>query len=125
MTSKGSSASKGEHGPKQGNHELGEGVPRMQELQVHDLAQGQADLDLLWQHASPNGGMVSSDCWPRFNVEVGHVIQVKGRWAVVQDIQRNDLGMYHFITWHGCLCVYSRFDAVIVRTDYRLQANHV
>lgn len=88
-------------------------------IPVRDLAAGQVSLDLDWQHASPTGGFVTSDYWPRFNVERGHLVQVKGQWAVVQDIQRSAAGIWHLITWHGCLCVYSRFDGVPVRTDYR------
>jgi hypothetical protein len=92
----------------------------MRSIEVDDLAIGQVELDEKWQHSSPTGGFVTSDYWPRFNVERGHLVQVKGVWAVVQDIQRSSAGIWHFITWAGCLCVYSRFDGVRIRTDYRL-----
>jgi hypothetical protein len=105
---------------EQGEHDQGEENPDMRDIEVYDLAIGQVELDELWQYASPTGGYVTSDFWPRFNVETGHVIRVKGVWAVVQDIQRSNAGVWHFITWAGCLCVYSRFDGVQVRTDYRL-----
>lgn len=93
-------------------------------IPVRDLAAGQASLDLDWQHASPTGGFVTSDFYPRDRVEVGHVVQVRGRWAVVQDIQRNLRNGYvaevvHLVTYHGCLCLYSGHGAT-VRTDYRV-----
>ena len=99
-------------------------------IPVVDLAAGQASLDLDWQHASPTGGFVTSDFYPRRSVEVGHLVQVAGRWAVVQDIvtsgtrdgRGRDPGpaVVHLITYHGCVCLYSDADGATVRTDYRV-----
>jgi hypothetical protein len=90
-------------------------------IPVRDLAAGQASLDLDWQHASPTGGFVTSDFYPRDRVEVGHLVRVRGVWAVVQDIQGpSRLGVVHLVTAAGCLCLYSPADGATVRTDYRV-----